>query len=234
MEIMKRREDIYTFEEEGVRSFLLLGQERALAVDSGFGTFDIQEAVRRVTPLPFIYLNTHGDMDHTGGNGAFRDIYAHEAEIPLLKERRPEDLAEYHPVQDGDVFELGGVSWKVVHCPGHTPGSLALFDEAGRTLLTGDTVSEASVYMFGRDRSHTHYKETLNMLGSRYDSLVDTILPSHGRCPLEGLKELTGDLLAALEQYEAEMAEDELVEMRSGARVKLYRRGRGAVLAEAL
>lgn len=232
MEIMKRREDIFTFEEEGVRSFLLLGQERALAVDSGFGTFDMSEAVDRLTALPVIYLNTHCDMDHTGGNGVFRDIYAYETEIPLLRERRPEDAAEYHPVHDGDVFELGGVSWKVLHCPGHTPGSLALIDETGRTLLTGDTVSEASVYMFGRARNHQDYKETLKMLGSCYGSLVDTILPSHGKCPLTGLKELTEDLLAALERHEAGEAEDELVEMRSRVKVKLYRHGRGAVLAE--
>lgn len=234
MKTIKRREDIYTFEEEGVRSFLLLGRERALAVDSGFGTFDLQEAVRAVTQLPFVYLNTHCDGDHTGGNGVFRDVYAYEAEIPLLKERRPEDLAEYHPVRDGDVFDLGGVTWKVIHCPGHTPGSLALFDEAGRTLVTGDTVSEASVYMFGGARSHQDYKETLNMLGSRYGGLVDTILPSHGECPLTGLHELTEDLLAALGRFECGLAEDELVELRSGVTVKLYRHGRGAVLAEEL
>ena len=233
METIKRREDIYTFEEDGVRGFLLLGKEWALAVDSGFGTYDLAEAIKSVTDLPYLYVNTHSDMDHTGGNGGVEKIYAHEAEIPLLRERRPQDPAVYIPVSEGTVFDLGGSSWKVLHCPGHTPGSIALLNEAEEILLTGDTVSEASVYMFGGARSHQDYKATLKKLGE-LDGQVKTILPSHGPCPLSGLRELTEDLLEALGKYERGLPEDERVELRSGTSVKLYRHGRGAVLAETI
>lgn len=233
METIKRREDIYTFEEDGVRSFLILGKERALAVDSGFGTYHLADAIKAVTDLPYLYVNTHSDMDHTGGNGALEEIYAHEAEIPLLRERRPQDPAVYVPVAEGTKFDLGGSTWNVIHCPGHTPGSIALFNEEEGILLTGDTVSEANVYMFGGGRSHQDYKETLKKLGA-LDKQVKIILPSHGPCPLAGLLELTEDLQKALEKYESGLPEDERVGLRPGTEVKLFRHGRGAVLAEAI
>lgn len=41
---------------------------------------------------------------------------------------------------DERLFEFNGGSLRVVHTPGHTPGSCCLFREANRTLLTGDTI----------------------------------------------------------------------------------------------
>lgn len=233
MEIKKYREDIYAFEDEGVRSFLLLGRNQALIVDSGYGNYDLIKAARGITALPLIFVNTHSDVDHTGSNNAFEEIYVHEQELSLLKERRPDDSARYLTVSDGFLFDLGGISWKVIHCPGHTPGSISLFDEPGRTLLTGDTVSEEGIYLFGEARNHKDYRETLKKLIT-YDNLADTILPSHGTCPLTGLKELSQDLLAALDRYEQGEPEDEVRELWPGTTVKVYRFGRGCLFTEAV
>ncbi len=53
----------------------------------------------------------------------------------------PGPLPDLHPLQDGDVLRLGGRDLRVVHVPGHTPGSIVLFDEKTATLLTGDAVA---------------------------------------------------------------------------------------------
>lgn len=231
METRKYREDIYAFEDEGVRSFLLLGEEQALLVDSGWGTFDLLKAVNEVTDLPLIFVNTHSDVDHTGGNAVFEEVYLHEMELPLIKKGRPNDRARYLLVTEGYRFDLGGVIWEVIHCPGHTPGSIALFDERGRVLIPGDTVSDAEIYMFGSARNHQDYRTSLQILGD-YDTRVDNILPSHGSCPLTGLKALTLDLLSALDKYESGTPDFELAELNPNLRVKCYRHGRGAIYTE--
>ena len=48
------------------------------------------------------------------------------------------------PLADGDVIDLGNRRLTVVHLPGHSPGSIGLFDESCRTLFSGDVVYELS------------------------------------------------------------------------------------------
>lgn len=52
---------------------------------------------------------------------------------------------------DGDTIDLGNQSLTVLHLPGHTPGSIALHDQANRTLFTGDVVYDPP---FLPDRIH--------------------------------------------------------------------------------
>lgn len=52
--------------------------------------------------------------------------------------RSIEQLEDVEPVDDGYVFRLGKSCMKVVHCPGHTPGSSCFYDINGGTLFTGD------------------------------------------------------------------------------------------------
>ena len=58
----------WRIEENGVRAFLITGSERALLIDSGFGTGNIREIVDNMTKLPLILANTHTDRDHIGCN----------------------------------------------------------------------------------------------------------------------------------------------------------------------
>ncbi len=48
-----------------------------------------------------------------------------------------EDVETYHDEQE---FVFAGGSWRVIHTPGHTPGSCCLFRESNRLMLTGDTI----------------------------------------------------------------------------------------------
>ena len=104
--------------------------------------------------LPLMLVNTHGHFDHTYGNLYFDKAYIHPADIgianayfkadgfvQMMKEsgRKP---AEFEPILEGTVIDLGGIELEIYETPGHTPGSIVLLDRKDRILFSGDTVIE--------------------------------------------------------------------------------------------
>ena len=63
-----------------VYMFLIVGEEKALLVDTGYSITDAVRFVRKVTPLPLILVNTHGHFDHIGGNADIGEAYLSEAD----------------------------------------------------------------------------------------------------------------------------------------------------------
>jgi len=99
-------------------------------------------------------LDTHGHADHVLANEHLKNALAvptcmHELEIQFFSQTevraltakelglRPPDPADV-PLRDGDVFKVGTLEIKVIHTPGHTPGSVCYFVEGN--LFTGDTL----------------------------------------------------------------------------------------------
>jgi len=80
----------------------------------------------------------------------------------------------------GEELELGGISWEVMHVPGHSPGSIAFYDRQRRILIPGDVVY--ADYAIGRFDLHgasgAQHKESLSRLG---ELDVDILLPGHNR-----------------------------------------------------
>lgn len=98
---------------------------------------------------------THRHSDHVGALAALGEIsnapiYAHELEINGLAEEKasgslslglhieiPEKISV---VKDGDILTLGDLSFTVLHTPGHTVGSICLYEESQGVLFSGDTL----------------------------------------------------------------------------------------------
>jgi glyoxylase-like metal-dependent hydrolase (beta-lactamase superfamily II) len=99
---------------------------------------------------------THMHFDHTGGAAAMQEETGAEAlALPpdswalaegdgkltcsgwLGEEQRPLKL---RALKEGEKLDCGPLSLEVLHTPGHTEGSLCLFDSASGTLFSGDTV----------------------------------------------------------------------------------------------
>ncbi len=173
---------VYSIDQEFVRCFLILGQQRAMLLDTGAVECDLPGLVRSVTELPLLVLNTHGDGDHTANDGLFSDIYAHPEEFSIIRQGRPELTARLHPVTEASSFDLGGRILSVIETPGHTPGSICLLDRQNRILFSGDTVSYGPVFMFGANRDIHSYRRTLDKLMKLGG--FDTVYPCHGACPL--------------------------------------------------
>lgn len=171
--------DTWSLFDTMVRVFLIVGNKRALVVDSGVSGLEIRSIVRQYTDLPLLLLNTHADRDHIASNAGFAEIYMHPSEMPYYHniQHGPGRLI---PVSDGDTIDLGGRILEVVHIPGHTPGSISVLDRAGRCLIGGDPVQEdGEIYMFGPQRDFDAYIAGLTRLTGRDD--FDCVYPSHGK-----------------------------------------------------
>lgn len=119
----------------GDRNFAYLiadaDSQEAAVVDPAF---DPDKLYRRATEkgLTIKYiLNTHGHQDHVNGNAKMKKLTG----APILA--HPDDrVAAAREIDDGDVIELGGLEIKVLHTPGHSPGSVSFL--TGDHLITGD------------------------------------------------------------------------------------------------
>lgn len=75
----------YRIDEEGVRFFLLEGNEKAVLIDSGMMVHNAKEIAQTLTSLPLLLLNTHGDIDHVGSNDEFESFYMNDAEASSFR-----------------------------------------------------------------------------------------------------------------------------------------------------
>lgn len=176
-------ESTWSFEEPGVRFFLLAGRSRALLIDSGMQTRNAKELAGELTALPLSLLNTHADPDHIGSNHEFESFYIHPAEASNYynSQKRAGTML---PVWDGDVIDLGDRPLRIIALPGHTPGSIAVLDEKNRRIFTGDPVQDGHIFMFGVQREMHAYRHSLLKL-QKYVDAFDEIYPSHGTCPVK-------------------------------------------------
>lgn len=187
MEISRLDNNTWMFFEggkRGVRFFLLTGDDRALLIDSGMHTHNAKKLAREYTDLPLSLINTHADPDHIGSNGEFERFYMHPAEY-INYYKLQKGVGSITPVWDGDVLELGGRPLRVIHIPGHTPGSIAVLDEKNRRLFSGDPViQDGRIFIFGAQRELHAYVHSLRRLEG-ISGRFDLIYPSHGACPVK-------------------------------------------------
>jgi glyoxylase-like metal-dependent hydrolase (beta-lactamase superfamily II) len=116
----------------------------------------ITEAGVRVEKI----LITHGHIDHAGGAAELRDALGvpvegpHRADAFLLEELEAHGLAYGMAARavtpdrwlaEGDAVTVAGHRFAVFHCPGHSPGSVVLFNAAQRFALVGDVLFRGSI-----------------------------------------------------------------------------------------
>lgn len=189
-DIIKITEDTYRVEDEGVRFYVFCGKEKAAVIDTGMNIPDAKQIVESVTDLPLLLINTHADPDHISGNRSFDSFYMSPAEEENYHDHGGRDT--FIPIKEGDVIDLGERTLLVIDIPGHTPGSIALLDENNRVLISGDSVQNGNIFMFGKSRNLAVYIDSLKHL-SDYDGKYDEIYPMHGDFPQK--PELIGKLL---------------------------------------
>lgn len=185
--IAKISEHFWVIEEEGVRAFLFEGDKKAMLVDTGTGTMQVRDMAAGLTDLPVFVVNTHTDRDHTGCNRAFTTVYMHPAEMDHYKNALPEgcSMEAVSPLWEGDVMDLGYWKFEVILTPGHTPGSIMLLERKKRMLISGDTIQDGHIFMFGAGRNMEAFQHSLEKIIFMADAF-DTIWPSHGNYPLKG------------------------------------------------
>ena len=194
---------------------------RAICIDPGDEAEEIVEAIdKHGLDLQAIAL-THAHLDHVGGVAALKrrkpaaEIIIHELDEPLYR-ALPEqpawigipraqwarlgfDYEEPPQVErrwrDGETYEVGRLRFKVIHCPGHTPGHVVLFEPAERVVFVGDCLFAGSI---GRtDLPGGSTEQLMDSLMNRIMPLGDDVVvySGHGPETTVGRERLTNPFL---------------------------------------
>ena len=145
----------------GTNSYLVWeeGKDKAVLVDAGLNTELILDVIRKKGLNLEAVLLTHGHPDHLVGAAEIAeatgaDVYLNSIEAKVV-EMMPEMILamlgidelktpeEFKPLEDGQVLELAGFTIKVLHTPGHSPGSVSFLVEDA--LFDGDLVFRGSI-----------------------------------------------------------------------------------------
>lgn len=149
-------------ETSSINCWLLLGEERALLVDTGsplpgadphlpapkngIGAY----ATTLAGGLPITCVLSHGHFDHVGGANDFPEVWMSPADLFYLDgvSYLPGTTitATIKPLVDGQVFDLGSRTATAVAIPGHTPGSFGFLDKKTGTLLSGDSIARRGFF----------------------------------------------------------------------------------------
>ena len=168
------------------RAYLVVGTKAAALVDTCAGYGDIAATAREITDLPMTVLLTHAHYDHVGGAYFFDEAYMAQEEDGRWDYERdladtayaklvargtfaegeafgPRDgtLPTVRHVEEGDLFDLGGLTVEAVALPGHTGGSMGYLVRERRMLLSGDAVTPIMCLMFAESRPISVYRKTL-------------------------------------------------------------------------
>jgi len=151
--ILRAGEDVYSVTNSSGHTFYIVeGDERAAIIDTGCTQGrQIMPIIRRCTQKPLILIITHAHSDHIYHMDEFDEVYMshRELELPesflqMMMEDKQLDLHRTINIRTGDIIDLGGTALEVLETPGHTPGSIVLWERRGDHLFTGDAIGSGN------------------------------------------------------------------------------------------
>ena len=176
----------------------------AVVIDPGDEADRILKIIARHKLKIRAIVSTHTHIDHVGGLAALHratgaPVLIHDADLGLYRNLdvqaqwlgipTPETLPIRDFVKEGDVLTWEGFLVRVLHTPGHTPGSISLVVESSqdkaqaapeRRLIAGDTLFQGSI---GRtDLPGGSYPQIIRSIHEKLLTLPDDIVvyPGHG------------------------------------------------------
>lgn len=209
----------------GVMMYLVVGEEKAALIDSGFGVMDtLREVVEGITDKPVICLVAHGHPDHVGAASLFDEIYMNERDEELLPislsyDRRMGDVfgrceneelraycdqhivmtdkLNYKNIDHGAKIDLGGMVLEAFSLPGHTQGSLAFYNEKENYALTSDGFSHRTALVTLPPEKRVGIQAYRDGLSQFLEAINDDTLLYWGHSDQPMSHELPRDMLRA-------------------------------------
>jgi len=209
---------------EESHSYLLLGTDKALLIDTGLGISNIRKVIDEITNLPIIVATTHIHWDHIGGHKYFNNIAVHSLEkdwllnfpIPLavvknnlMKEPcdfpKTFDIDKYEVykgkpniiLNDNDIIDIGNRKIKVIYTPGHSPGHICFYDLENEYLFTGDLVYEGKLDAYYPTTNPIDFKNSIDKIRKLR---IKKVLPAHHK--LNVSTNLINDIWKAFEEID--------------------------------
>ena len=160
-----------------------------------------------------VVVCTHSHFDHAGGAHHFSNILIHEADADGLRNGRQTETLNfvkpshfyqepYHgftantyrvpptsceQLHDGDRLDIGGGEWlEIMHVPGHSKGSIAIYYPSRKALFTGDFIYDygrggAPIDWLPTSSVRDYVRSANKMLQFLEDHPVDSVYPGHSR-----------------------------------------------------
>ncbi|MEM7216148.1 MAG: MBL fold metallo-hydrolase [Pseudomonadota bacterium] len=175
------------------------GRDFDLVIDTGMGLDPLKEWVMRETDRPIKAIVTHSHFDHSGCLHEFDERLGHKAEAEILAnpsngkmvydgawtridivdpKQHPDFSPETYSVKaapltgyldEGDVVDLGDKAFQILHLPGHSPGSIGLWDTKTKTLFSGDALYDGELLdeLYHSDKDdYVHTLRRIESLGA--------------------------------------------------------------------
>ncbi len=161
-------DSVFSVKDKFVNAYIFKGKQSYLMVDAGFGEGSFREELKKLGIAPeqiTTILLTHADGDHIGAIGIFKNpkIYMHKDEEQMINGTTAKmgpfktkwKYGPYILFNSNDTLTIDGLKIRVIHTPGHTPGSVC-FVVNNDYLVTGDNL----VFVDGKAE---HFVEKFNM-----------------------------------------------------------------------
>jgi glyoxylase-like metal-dependent hydrolase (beta-lactamase superfamily II) len=161
-------DSVWCIRDRFVNAYIFKGKNSFLMVDAGFGMSNFSKELEKLHISPDLIttlLLTHTDGDHIGAVALFKNIaiYMHRDEEQMIngttgKTKFAKTKWKYGPyklLSDNDTLLIDGLKIKILHTPGHTPGSCCYI--IGKDyFVTGDN-------LVVKDGKYEHFVESFNM-----------------------------------------------------------------------
>jgi glyoxylase-like metal-dependent hydrolase (beta-lactamase superfamily II) len=169
----------------------LRGRDADLIVDTGMGLGILSAALDLIPGKPVMAVATHAHVDHVGSLHEFANRLGPRIEAPVFAtmndkatyadmfrvltepvSRLPSENWNkkgyaLHPapltrmLDDGDLVDIGDRIFRMLHLPGHSPGSMGLLDEKDGLFFSGDAIYQGELYDELADSDREAYRATM-------------------------------------------------------------------------
>ena len=194
------QQNIYLLRGEGKGShnYLVRASYRNALIDSGLDQnfLSLQEQLLslglKVRDIDLV-INTHEHLDHIGSNRYFQEfslIAAHrfaatkitleDHYVTLYRsgDRNEVPIRIHLWLENRSLFDLGSHTLEVIHTPGHTSGSICIYEFKTKVLFSGDTLFAGGILSYiGESGSVGDYVNSITRLEARK---ISKIFPGHG------------------------------------------------------
>jgi len=185
--------------------------KRAVVIDPGGDLPDIARAIAQAgVTVEKIWL-THGHIDHAGGAAELKatlnvpiegphrnDLFLLQNVVESARMFGIPNAANVTPdrwLEEGDQVHVGELTFDILHCPGHSPGSVAFVNAGQKLAIVGDVLFAGSI---GRtDLPGGSLEQLLNSIRDKLLPLADdvTVLNGHGPFTTIGRERATNPFL---------------------------------------